>query len=584
MRLFSADAFRRVANVVRTVEKWRPFRRRNAVQVRTGERQRFVVTSDMPTEAITAGTEVFPVTCQAILLRDATRTTSLEFGCFPPGGTLCRDYPPCYRCPITMVSNKGDVLVFDWTRGDYPFSSANPLEYTATTGETLLLFYRGDGTDCCCLMQFSFNGLIYQGQHPGCGTSEFGATFPCLDPDAVAYPCRWTASTDCTDVADPNGTAPDDVPDRPDYDGSPFTLNLSLFGGIPFRGEVVEARNHGGVWYAIGGRNLAILGQRTAGTAPYRLETQACVADTEVPFAYLSEPSPSSIVSGVELGGENAYGNQVGRQHLVKWNEQRRRYELVMSKCTVGVFGTSPQWNPYRRTCNPCGFPCETMPFVFDSGGACPDLDGTYTLTPGDGSGFGCTFSETASYGIYWLSETISAGECSARFAAYCVKDSNAAEGVRWVVEYCCSDGTHLVDSDADLQFVCGVVRYAYSLSGNFGCCCEQPCDTCTPPSTLYADLTSSCSGWSGTVTLTETAGTWQGATGAPDQVVDVQMTCFEGQWNIAINAVNAMCGDTSAYADSWTCTPAFEASFTVPLSADCCPPSGGTLTVEVRE
>lgn len=114
--------------------------------------------------------------------------------------------------------------------------------------------------------------------------------------------------------------------------------------------------------------------------------------------------------------------------------------------------------------------------------------------------------------------------------------------------------------------------------------CCCQSCEDCTPPSTLYADLSSSCFGWTGTVTLTETAGVWQGSTGAPIQVVDVQLRCLDGNWILNINAVNASCGIDTTVADSWECEPAFSASFTVALSSDCCGPSGGTLSVSVYE
>lgn len=116
--------------------------------------------------------------------------------------------------------------------------------------------------------------------------------------------------------------------------------------------------------------------------------------------------------------------------------------------------------------------------------------------------------------------------------------------------------------------------------------CGLQPCDTCMPPPTLYAELTSSCSGWSGSLTLFNPGyGTWtSGLDPGPPQIVELFLSCFDGAWIVSINARNAECGIDGTPADSWACEPSFRATFTVALNQNCCPTSGGTLSVEIHE
>lgn len=122
-------------------------------------------------------------------------------------------------------------------------------------------------------------------------------------------------------------------------------------------------------------------------------------------------------------------------------------------------------------------------------------------------------------------------------------------------------------------------------------CCGPAGCN-CSPPTTLYADITTDACGSSfataSSVELTYGSDDCWGATSItpnmPSAILSVNMCCVDGQWTMTILFIPAACTDTYIEtATSEACDP-FEAVFTFTIGSACCTPSGGTLTVTVME
>lgn len=118
-------------------------------------------------------------------------------------------------------------------------------------------------------------------------------------------------------------------------------------------------------------------------------------------------------------------------------------------------------------------------------------------------------------------------------------------------------------------------------------CCSVLDC-TCDPPSTLYLDLASVCSGWSGTITLERDALTFfwfADPDTLPAGIVAAQLLCSEGVWSLSINPSSINCVTLVFSAPvSGTCSPFYLDFGSKNLDSLCCPPSGGTVTAEVNE
>lgn len=124
--------------------------------------------------------------------------------------------------------------------------------------------------------------------------------------------------------------------------------------------------------------------------------------------------------------------------------------------------------------------------------------------------------------------------------------------------------------------------------SGCTDCCGPPNCD-CAPPSTLYADFVSSCSGMSASacplVYGLYSATKWGAALGdgTPSAMSLVELYCSGGIWYLDITYLPADCVFNTQSASTGNCDP-FAMTFTVTLDSACCPASGGTVAVSVSE
>lgn len=172
-------------------------------------------------------------------------------------------------------------------------------------------------------------------------------------------------------------------------------------------------------------------------------------------------------------------------------------------------------------------------------------------------------------------------------------------DGTTWYVAQCCKIGAGAwtcSTAAAGFECLCSVASISFALSGS--CCClfeepEPPLDcTCVPPDTLYADFTSSCSGFSASavplVLGRNTPGQWgaNSADGLPAGLSQADMHCDGADWTMTLTFVPAGCSGMSPdqiIEAGGTCDP-FTATFVYALDAGCCPPSGGDLTITVTE
>lgn len=115
-------------------------------------------------------------------------------------------------------------------------------------------------------------------------------------------------------------------------------------------------------------------------------------------------------------------------------------------------------------------------------------------------------------------------------------------------------------------------------------CCGGLDC-TCTPPATLYADFSGSCSGMLAPgVPFTQSGSVWEGDAGSlPSSITQATLSCRDGTWYLALLFLPADCVETDDPTTDGTCDP-FIATFNITLSSDCCPPGGGTITVTITE
>lgn len=134
-------------------------------------------------------------------------------------------------------------------------------------------------------------------------------------------------------------------------------------------------------------------------------------------------------------------------------------------------------------------------------------------------------------------------------------------------------------------QCLCDGPYFSFTLPA-IDCCCDVPPDcTCTPPATLYMDITG-CSCWEATavaLTYNSTTECWEHTSQINDCVLTATLCCIADEWTLTLSPLNAMCGDQLASAASGTCDP-FTLNFTMALSSDCCSPSGGSITITVTE
>lgn len=251
--------------------------------------------------------------------------------------------------------------------------------------------------------------------------------------------------------------------------------------------------------------------------------------------------------------------------------------------------------NPAR--CN-CWWPC----------GPCMDLEYSNVNCPSVVSTTSCRTTALAS----WASPTYSAKkkadwtsgyfateigtnatcDCSWQLYQYCKDDVGGTNGRAWVVEGDCHDNvanttTHFGPAVVpDWTKACDYARYPFDL-GFGGCCCScgpPDCD-CTPPSTLYMDVTGCWEASGVELTYDLDDGCWKQLTQISGQIDTAQLCCIDGAWTIQLTPINASClDDLSTAATGGSCSP-FSLTFPdITLSADCCDPSGGTISITVSE
>lgn len=260
---------------------------------------------------------------------------------------------------------------------------------------------------------------------------------------------------------------------------------------------------------------------------------------------------------------------------------------------------------PCHADCMPFSASYPGCPLMSYSGSACRSTalmsGASLSYTPKcakdfGGSGTACVYKSPIL--------TNAACNCSGQWAQYCIDDETGNRGRSWVVEFWCKDNNTLAVTNynvviQDWQCLCdgaahgfadgAGARFAWSL-GIGGCCCNDcsgpPDCTCTPPSTLYVDVTGCGGGWDVTgavITYDSGSNSWITSAEPSASINAISLKCEGGTWKITIAPIPADCVTVIQGAASGTCSP-LSLTFSVSLDSTCYPPSGCTLTVTVSE
>lgn len=353
VNLFTSRSADRISAFVRRRESRRPDltagRGRRAWKP---ELAAFRVVSDLSQEAIDAGTAVHGSEVTADFLGDVTTDfANLGNGCVSPGGQGCAGIVSCFPCDLTITivdsegvaGTAGTVLTFVWA-GSFSVSVvdgcgwAYETRYVGTSAnavgfEVLLSNLAFGGTQCPYL---SIRDVARFGPtdpggvgsdsytlraDPSCETMDFRAGGVASLWGTPANRPIYSAAFTCTDEQIAAGqslleaTLPqcvlDVIAENQAPDVGDWTVSLDLFGGVPESGSILHAKNVGGIWRAVGARNLRIMGDMAAETDPYRIDVNGCKLHP-VPYEYLAAGMGSEVTTGA--------------LHFCSWNRQRRTY------------------------------------------------------------------------------------------------------------------------------------------------------------------------------------------------------------------------------------------------------------------
>ncbi len=568
----------------------------------------FRVVSDLSQEAIDAGTAEHGRTVTCDFASDSQPgLTDIRDGCMGPSGATCNGIVLCFPCDVTVTlvdeqevaGPLGTVWTFEWA-GGFAINNIDTVNcgwgyetrYVPTSanaaGVRLSLSNLGIGAiGTCQLMRirdvnrfgdtdpgaFGGGSTFTLVQTPNCTKVVFsagGSGNVWGVPARPIYELTWT----CTDEQIAAGQAmlesmlPECVLGRLDGGETPagrWTVDLSLFGGSPEPGSVILARNIGGRWYAIGGRNTRIVGAKASGSAPFRLDVDGCDL-RRVPFEYMNQ----TYGAGIEAGAA----------HVVTWQPQKRKYIATRFEDT----GEPNQaMNPYRCACCFEAGPC--MFFSIDTGGTVPALDGdyetcrtnaladwaepTYTAKKKAGwdSGYFATEVFEHSTGCFWQA------------AQYCIDDPDGNRGRSWVVDLYFKEPDNTVSTLTTTvqtwQCKCKGSLYEWSMTGDVPDCIANPttdyCDGCTydcltatiPGFTISASV---CTVAERTLTFNlDTSGSPCIYDATPDAIYQIAHIYWTGsKWRLVLQVkgtggANCPVGTGSFWYECDTCTGSFE-------------------------
>lgn len=313
----------------------------------------FRVVSDLSKEAIDSGTAVHGSEVTADFLGDVTSDfASLGNGCVSPGGQSCAGIVECFPCDLTITivdaegvaGTLGTVFTFVWA-GSFSVSVVDECawlyetRYVGTSanaiGVIVTLSNMGLGGFTCPYLSIRDVGR-FGATDPGGSGSQDSYTLR-ADPSCDLMTFRaggvsslwgtpanrpiYTAEFTCTDQQIEDGrtllesTLPQCVIDQIVASQTPdvgdWTVNLDLYGGVPEPGSILHAKNVGGIWRAIGARNLRVVGDLADETGPDRIEAGGCIS-RQVPFAYMNAAMGEEVTAG--------------GLHFCTWHRQTRKY------------------------------------------------------------------------------------------------------------------------------------------------------------------------------------------------------------------------------------------------------------------
>ncbi len=511
----------------------------------------FRVVSDLSQEAIDAGTAVHGRTVTCDFASDAQPGLArLGNGCLGPSGAACNGIVSCFPCDVTVTlvdteevaGPLGTTWAFSWA-GSFSTSEIDAdkcswrwvTDYVPTSANAAgVRLQLGNGLDFLGVggcQKFVIRDVNRFGDtDPGGGGYDAGSSYTInAEPNCTKvvfrtggqssvwgppyrpiYELTWTCTDEQIDAGQVllESMLPECVLGRVTGGETPagrWTVDLSLFGGSPDPGAVILAKNIGGRWYAIGGRNTRIVGDKAGGSDPFRLDVDGCDF-RQVPFVYMNQTYGADVVAG--------------RTHVITWNHQKRTYYAARFEDCDGE--PNEAMNPYRC---PCAWDCgDCMPLVYNVDGC----EWVYTTTS-------CRSTDLAT----WAEPTFEAkkrpewdhgyyatpiGEgnpdcgCVWQLVQYCIDDPDGNRGRSWVVEgWCHNSSENTTDHFGptivqDWEAKCEGARFPFSMSFG-GCCCEcnPGCDNAccdNTPDPIFVDdgtvevecaLTDECTFWIGT-------------------------------------------------------------------------------------